>query len=104
MTSSSKIEITAQILGALIGQNRTRNIEDRDDDVQHAMDLTDELFRRYEDDAPSGSLPGLTPKPAMDVIERDIPRPIIIRRDLSKYRGEEDPNSPSFPPMPKRPR
>lgn len=103
MTSSSKIKITAQILGALIGQDRTRNIEDRDSDVQHAMDLTDELFRRYEDDAPSGSLPGLTPKPVMDVVERDIPRPIVLRRDLSKYRGDEEPDPPTFPPRPTKP-
>lgn len=54
MFSHPQFQIASQLLIGLMSQGASRQLSDRVEDVRHALDVSAELIRQWEEDRPRG--------------------------------------------------
>jgi hypothetical protein len=69
-----KLDIASRLLSGIICQDRNRTLDDRIADIDHSLEVADELIRRSEGHTPPGCEHTLDPKPALKVREQVIER------------------------------
>ncbi len=55
MFSHPQFQIASQLLIGLMSQGSSRQLSDRVEDVRHALDVSAELIRQWEEDQPRGA-------------------------------------------------
>lgn len=92
-----ELEIAARLLSTLIGQNESRELTDRSDDIEHSLEVAAELLRRRrERGSPLSDLalrPPLATKIREEVVQRD-PMPLKGQLDRRRAREAFDPPVP----------
>lgn len=93
-----KLDIASRLLSGIISQDRNRTIGDRMADIDHSLEVADELIRRSEGHSPPDCEQTLTPptsvKTREQVIDRE-PAPfgelLQAKRATSKARSSRGP-------------
>lgn len=70
-----QLPFACSMLSSIISQDRNRTMADRDEDIEHCLDLADELVRRYYARRRMDPEPTLELKPPVQV------REVVIDRD-----------------------
>jgi hypothetical protein len=95
-----QLDIAARLLSSIVAQDRNRTLADRDEDLDHSLDLADELIRRYRSRKPQTPAPTLEPKQSTRVrevvIQRDEPTLSALLADRRRS-GEESRVAPKPP-------
>lgn len=94
-----KLEIAAFLLSTLIGQSVSRDLTDRSDDIEHCLEVADELIRRrQEQGAPFADLalrPPLSTKIREEIVQRD---PMPLKGQLDRRRAKDAFDAPGPSP------
>lgn len=92
-----QLDLAARFLGSLMAMDRNRTLADRDDDIDHALDVAEELIRRRR--ARSSSPPPMTLelRPPIETREEVVERDWI---SVPEWRAER--NSAQSPKPPRR--
>lgn len=69
-----QLHIATHVLSGLVSQDRNRTMADRDEDIDHSLDLAEELVRRFRARKPQSPVPTLEPKPTAGIREEVIDR------------------------------
>ncbi len=77
-----KLDIASRLLSGIITQDRNRQLADRLSDIDHSLQLADELIRRSECQSPPSCEHTLEPKPAVKTREQVIEREPVPFGDL----------------------
>lgn len=95
-----QLDIAARLLSSIVAQDRNRTLADRDEDLDHSLDLADELIRRHRSRKPQSPAPTLEPKPVSRVrevvVQREEPSLSALLADRRR-RGEESHPAPKPP-------
>ncbi len=107
MPANVELRIASRLLPALIAQSGTRDVAEREADIQHALDVAAALMRRFAASpagqaqhtyAPSAG-PRATPRAA--TVSRDqVPPTFISQEEWRKARGLAPAPSPRKPSGP----
>ena len=62
-----QLHIATHVLSGLVSQDRNRTMTDRDEDIDHSLDLAEELVRRFRARKPQSPVPMLEAKPTTRV-------------------------------------
>lgn len=95
-----QLDIAARLLSSIVAQDRNRTLADRDEDLDHSLDLADELIRRHRSRKPQSPTPTLEPKPVSRV------REVVVQREepsLSALLADRRRSSEESHPTPKPP-
>lgn len=101
MHHDTQLHIASQLLSALMVNTPSRDIDDRDVDVRHALDVAAELIRQWGPTTPPG---GFTPPPAAGTslrmpVDRSLPPP-EMPESMEQWRSSRI-NTPMPGPKPK---
>lgn len=77
-----KLDIASRLLSGIITQDRNRQLEDRLGDIEHSLELADELIRRSAAQQPPSCEHTLAPKPLVKTREQVIEREPVPFSDL----------------------
>lgn len=91
-----KLVIASRLLSGIITQDRNRQLEDRLGDIDHSLELADELIRRSECQSPPSCEHTLDPKPAVKTREQVVEREPAQFKDL--LNGQRGTSSGVRPP------
>lgn len=94
-----KLDIASRLLSGIISQDRNRRLLDRLDDIDHSLEVADELIRRSQGHASPVSEHTLRPRPSRTrerVVERDAPP---LHELLDARRGPAAPRPPRGPTL-----
>lgn len=95
MFSHPQFKIASQLLIGLMSQSPSRQLSDRVDDVRHALDVSAELIRQWEEDKPRrGKFTPPTPVPQTRTREAVVDRTFIPTGEWRRSRAKKSP-SPS---------
>lgn len=107
MPANVELRIASRLLPALIAQSGTRDVAEREADIQHALDVAAALMRRFAA-SPAGQAqhtyapiagPRATPRAA--TVSRDqVPPAFISQEEWRKARGLAPAPSPRKPSGP----
>lgn len=94
-----QLDLAARFLGSLMAMDRNRTLADRDDDIDHALDVAEELIRRRKARSPSAPSMTLELRPPIEtreeVVERDQ---MSVEEWRAERRSAQKPPSPRKPP------
>jgi hypothetical protein len=94
-----KLEIAACLLSTLIGQSDSRSLTERGEDIEHCLEVADELIRRRHDHgSPLSDLayrPPLSTKIREEVVQRD---PMPLKGQLDRRRAKDAFDAPGPSP------
>ena len=94
-----QLDLAARFLGSLMAMDRNRTLADRDDDIDHALDVAEELIRRRKARSPSASSMTLELRPPIEtreeVVERDQ---MSVEEWRAERRSAQKAPSPRKPP------
>ena len=93
-----KLDLAARFLGGLMAMDRNRTLADRDDDIDHALDVAEELIRRHHARSPSTPAMTLELRPPVETREEVVERD---RMSVEEWRAER--RSAHKPPSPRKP-
>lgn len=107
MPANVELRIASRLLPALIAQSGTRDVADREADIQHALDVAAALLRRFSA-SPAGQAhqayvpsPGMRSAPRAATVSRDqVPPTFPSQEDWRKARGLAPAPSPRKPSGP----
>ncbi len=95
MLSNPQLQIASQLLIGLMSQARSRQLDDRVEDVRHALDVSAELIRQWEEDQPRGAkFTPPTPVPQTRTREAVVDRTFIPTDEWRRSRAKKS-TSPS---------
>lgn len=94
MPANVELRIASRLLPALLSQSETRDIADREADIQHALDVAAALMRRFAA-SPSGQMqqayapsPGGRSSPRAATVDRaQEPPTFVSQEDWRRARG-----------------
>lgn len=86
MPSDPKLNIASRLLSGLVIQNSSRDLADRSADIDHCLELADELMRRCKPRGAPTDEHTLRPRPSVKTRERVIQREEIPLSDLIAQR------------------
>lgn len=94
MPANVELRIASRLLPALMAQSGTRDVTEREADIQHALDVAAALMRRFAA-SPAGHVqhasvpsPGGRPLPRVATVDRaQEPPSFISQEDWRKARG-----------------
>ncbi len=94
MPANVELRIASRLLPALIAQSGTRDVADRDADIQHALDVAAALMRKFAA-SPAGQAQqtyvpsaGARPAPRAVTVSRDqVPPTFVSPEEWRKARG-----------------
>lgn len=95
MLSHPQFHIASQLLIGLMSQGSSRQLSDRVEDVRHALDVSAELIRQWEEDQPRrGKFTPPTPAPQTRTREAVVDRTFIPTDEWRRSRASKG-TSPS---------
>lgn len=95
-----KLDIASRLLSGIISQDRNRRLTDRMDDIDHSLDVADELMRRCEERGSPHSEHTLRPRPAIKTREQVVEREQVSLNELIDQRRPPSPTrSPRGPTL-----
>ncbi len=95
MFSHPQFQIASQLLTGLMSQGTSRQLGDRVEDVRHALDVSAELIRQWEQDQPrSAKFTPPTPVPQTRTREAVVDRTFIPTDEWRRSRAKK-----STPPL-----
>ena len=90
MLSHPQFQIASQLLIGLMSQGRSRQLSDRVEDVRHALDVSAELIRQWEEDQPRGAkFTPPTPIPQTRTREAVVDRTFIPTDEWRRSRAKK---------------
>lgn len=94
-----KLDIASRLLSGIISQDRNRRLLDRLDDIDHSLEVADELIRQSGGDGAPVSEHTLRPRSAPRTREKLIERDTTPLKDLlDERRAATPPTRPSRGP------
>lgn len=107
MPANVELRIASRLLPALMAQSETRDVAQREVDIQHALDVAAALMRRFAA-SPAGQAhqtymhsPGMRPAPRAATVSRDqVPPTFPSQEEWRKARGLDPAPSPRKPSGP----
>lgn len=92
-----KLDIASRLLSGIISQDRNRRLLDRLDDIDHSLEVADELIRRSHGHSSPGAEHTLRPRPPRRTRERIVDRDEPPLQDLLDTRRGTTPDGPRPP-------
>lgn len=89
MMQDPQLDIASRLLIGLIGQNRSRVLAERMDDIRHATEVAAELIRQNQPRGPAQLEHTLKPRPAFKVREKVVDRDAVSLLGLLKAKRAE---------------
>lgn len=107
MPANVELRIASRLLPALMAQSGTRDVAEREADIQHALDVAAALMRRFAA-SPAGQAQqayvpstGARPAPRAATVSRDqVPPTFVSQGEWRKARGLAPAPSPRKPSGP----
>lgn len=94
-----QLDLAARFLGSMMAMDRNRTLADRDDDIDHALDVAEELIRRRRARSPSTPAMTLELRPPIETREEVVKRDqISVEEWRAERRSAQKPPSPRKPP------
>lgn len=93
-----KLDIASRLLSGIISQDRNRRLLDRLDDIDHSLEVADELIRRSQGHASPVSEHTLRPRPASRTREKIVDREAPPLQELLDARRGPAPVRPNRGP------
>ena len=96
MFSHPQFQIASQLLIGLMSQGSSRQLSDRVEDVRHALDVSAELIRQWEEDQPRGAkFTPPTPVPQTRTREAVVDRTFISTDEWRRSRAKKNTSPPT---------
>ena len=93
-----KLKIASRLLSALINQDRGRSLPERDQDLDHSIELAAELIRRCEGRKPPTAEHTLRPRSPINIREEIVDRERVPLADKIAERRSKEPTERSRRP------
>ncbi|MDH5824223.1 hypothetical protein QFW77_14675 [Luteimonas sp. RD2P54] len=93
-----KLDIASRLLSGIVSQDRNRKLLDRLDDIDHSLEVADELIRRSKGDAPPTRDHTLQPRPITRTREKVIQREQLPLQQILEARRAGSQSKPSRGP------
>lgn len=87
-----KLDIASRLLSGIISQDRNHSLLDRLDDIDHSLEVADELIRRSAGHGTPISEHTLKPRPATRTREQIVQREQVPLKELLDARRPAAPN------------
>lgn len=94
-----QLDLAARFLGSMMAMDRNRTLADRDDDIDHALDVAEELIRRRKARSPSAPSMTLELRPPIETREEAVERDqMSVEEWRAERRSAQKSPSPRKPP------
>ncbi len=94
MFSHPQFQVASQLLVGLMSQGSSRQLSDRVEDVRHALDVSAELIRQWEEDQPRGAkFTPTTPVAQTRTREAVVDRTFIPTEEWRRNRAKKNTSS-----------
>jgi hypothetical protein len=95
-----RLDIASRLLSGLISQDRNRKLNDRIADIDHSLEVADELIRRSDGRQSPISEHALRPRPMVKTREQIVERdPAPLKELIAQRRPDAPTRSPRGPTL-----